>query len=65
MRVEREELCVWQGWGVQPLGGTINIDQWERGGRRSKGVSLPDENDWLISSMNEIYAELLNFSCKK
>ena len=42
--------------GVRPLGGAINIDQWERGGRRSKAVSLLGENDFLISSMNEIYA---------
>ena len=49
-------LCVWRGWGVRPLGGAINIDQWEQGGRRSKVVSLLDENDCLISSMNETYA---------
>ena len=60
MRAEREELCVCGedgggGW-VRPLGGAITIDQWERGGRRSKTVSLPGENDCLISSMNEIYA---------
>ena len=55
MQAEREELCVWRGWGVRPLGGAINIDQWERGMRRFKAISLPGENDCLISSMNEIY----------
>ena len=34
--------------GVRPLGDTINIDQWEQGGRQSKAVSLLDENDSLI-----------------
>ena len=24
-------LCVWRGWGVRPLDGAINIDQWEQG----------------------------------
>ena len=52
---ERGIVCVAR-MGVRPLGGAINIDQWERGGRRSKAVSLPGENDCLISSMNEIYA---------
>ena len=53
---ERGIVCVARMWGVRPLGGAINIDQWERGGQRSKVVSLPGENDCLISSMNEIYA---------
>ena len=51
-RRERNCVCGEDG-GVRPLGGAINIDQWERGGRRSKAVG---ENDCLISSMNEIYA---------
>ena len=57
MCVEREDcVCGEDGGGVQPLGGAINIDQWERGGQQSKAVSLPGENDCLISIMNEIYA---------
>ena len=29
--------------GVRPLGHAINTNQWERGGWRSKAVSLPGE----------------------
>ena len=44
-------LCVWRGWGVRPLGRAINTDQWERGGRWSKDVSVPGEPARQISGI--------------
>ena len=57
MRTEREDCVCGEDGGVRPLGGAINIDQWERGGRWSKVVSLSGENDCLIS-MNK---SMLNY----
>ena len=44
-------MCVARSAGVRELWRSINTEQWERGGRRSKAVSLPGEPAWQTSGI--------------